>query len=63
MLGMPLEAWVIGVIVILVGLLAVICSFVQEELGSALAVAGVSSAFIGSIVFINSFRKWVEHFC
>jgi hypothetical protein len=58
--GSPLETWALGAILALVGFLVTACSFGKSELGISFTVAGLSSAVIGSIVFVAKFRKWIE---
>ena len=42
------------------GLLVTACSFGKSELGISFTVAGLSSAGIGSLIFVAKFRKWIE---
>ena len=58
--GLPLETWVLGAILALVGLLATACSFGKNELGIAFAIGGFASASLGSLVFVAKFKQWVE---
>jgi hypothetical protein len=60
-LGMLLEAWVLGAILALVGLLALACGLSHGEFGLYLPAAGITSTGVGSAVFVNSFRKWFEN--
>jgi hypothetical protein len=56
-----LETWALGAILTLVGLLVTACSFGKSELGISFAMAGLSSAGIGAIIFVTKFRQWIEH--
>ncbi len=60
LLGMPLEIWVLGAILTIVGLLSLGCSFGHGEFGLYLPAAGITSVGIGSLVFLTKFKKWVE---
>jgi hypothetical protein len=57
---MLLEIWVLGAILVLVGLLAIACGFSHGEFGLYLPAAGMTSIGVGSVVFVNNFRKWFE---
>lgn len=59
---MLLEAWVLGAIIALVGLLILACSTGHTEYGPLLPLAGIASTGTGSIVFVAGFKKWVKHF-
>ncbi len=55
-----LETWVFGAILALVGLLVTACGMGKSELGSSFAVAGLSSAGVGSLIFVAKFKQWIE---
>jgi hypothetical protein len=59
-MGLPLETWALGAILALVGLLVTACSFGKSELGISFTIAGLSSAGIGSLIFVAKFKKWIE---
>jgi len=59
--GIPLEPWVLGIIMVLVGMLVVGCSFGNVELGFPFLVAGITSSGAGSLIFFTSFRKWIKN--
>ena len=63
MLGIPLETWVLGAILALIGALVIACSFGQGDLSVAFALGGITSVSVGSIIFIAKFKKWIESFC
>lgn len=58
-----METWVLGVILSLVGILLLVVSVGQEEIGFSVTIAGLGSTLIGSIIAIFGFRKWIEHYC
>ena len=60
-MGTPLETWALGAILALVGLLVTACSFGKSELGISFTVAGLSTAGIGSLIFVAKFKQWLEH--
>ena len=59
-MGLPLETWVLGAILALVGLLVTACSFGKSEFGISFTIAGLSIAGIGSLIFVVKFKKWIE---
>jgi hypothetical protein len=59
-MGTSLETWALGAILALVGLLVTACSFGKSELGIFFIIAGLSSAVVGSLIFVAKFRKWIE---
>jgi hypothetical protein len=59
-MGTPLETWALGAILTLVGLLVTACSFGKSELGISFTIVGLSSAGIGSLIFVAKFKKWIE---
>jgi hypothetical protein len=60
-MGTPLETWVFGAILALVGLLVTACSFGKSELGITFTVTGLTGAGIGSLIFVTKFRQWAEN--
>ena len=58
---MLLEVWTLGAILALVGFLVLACGFGHGEVGFFLPAAGITSVCVGSAVFVNSFRKWIEN--
>ena len=60
-LGILLETWTLGAILALVGFLTLSCGLGRGEFGLYLPAAGITSAGVGSVVFVNSFKKWVEN--
>lgn len=55
-----LETWVFGAILALVGLLVSACSLGKNELGISFMVAGLTSASVGSLIFVAKFKQWIE---
>jgi hypothetical protein len=55
-----LETWVFGAILALVGLLVTACSLGKTELGISFMIAGLTSASVGSLIFIAKFKQWTE---
>ncbi len=60
MLRIPLETWVLGIIMALVGLLVMGCSLGDGELGFPFLAAGLTSTGTGSLIFLATFRKWIR---
>jgi hypothetical protein len=60
-MGIPLETWVLGAILALVGLLVTACSFGKSELGISFVIAGLACASVGSLIFVAKFKQWIEH--
>ncbi len=58
--GVPLETWVLGAILALVGLLVIGGSVGNSEFGLPLLAAGLASTSAGSWIFLSKFRKWIE---
>lgn len=58
---LPLETWVLGAILALVGFLVIGCSLAQSELEFPLIVAGTTSTSVGSCIFFFKFKKWIEN--
>lgn len=54
------ETWVLGVILALVGFLVTGCSL-GNEVGIFSTVAGLSSIFVGSLIFAVKFKKWLDN--
>jgi hypothetical protein len=55
-----LETWVFGAILALVGLLVSACSLGKAELGISFMIAGLTSASVGSLIFVAKFKQWIE---
>ena len=55
-----LETWVFGAILALVGLLVSACSLGKTELGISFMIAGLTSAVVGSLIFVAKFKQWIE---
>jgi len=60
-LGTPLETWFLGAILTIVGLLVTACGFGKNELGISFTLAGLTSAGVGSFIFVAKFKQWIEH--
>ena len=60
-MGLPLETWVLGAIMALVGLLVTACSLGKNELGISFTIAGLASAGTGALIFVAKFKQWIEH--
>jgi hypothetical protein len=58
--GIPLETWVLGAIMALVGLLVTAYGFGKIELGVPFTIVGLTSAGSGSLIFVAKFKQWVE---
>jgi hypothetical protein len=56
-----LETWVFGAILVLVGLLVAACSLGKTELGVSLMTAGLTSAGVGSVIFVVKFKQWIDN--
>jgi hypothetical protein len=59
--GTPLETWVFGAILALVGLLVTACSFGKSELGISFTITGLAGTAVGSLIFAFKFWHWIEH--
>jgi|WetSurMetagenome_2_1015567.scaffolds.fasta_scaffold731909_2 hypothetical protein len=55
-----LETWVFGAILALVGFLVSACSLGKTELGISFMIAGLTSASVGSLIFVTKFKQWIE---
>jgi hypothetical protein len=55
-----LEAWVFGLILALVGFLAVACGLGEAEFSFTFLVSGLVGIFVGTVVFLLKFKKWFE---
>jgi hypothetical protein len=55
-----LETWVFGAILALVGFLVTACSLGKNELGVSFLIAGITSSFAGSLIFIVKFEQWID---
>lgn len=42
------------------GLLVSACSLGKNELGISFMVAGLTSASVGSLIFVAKFKQWIE---
>ena len=60
-MGTPLETWVLGAILAIVGLLVTVCGFGKNELGISFTVVGLASTGVGSFIFVAKFKQWIEH--
>jgi hypothetical protein len=56
-----LETWVYGVILVLVGLLVSVCSLGKTELGVSFVIVGLTSTFVGSLIFVVKFKQWIDN--
>jgi hypothetical protein len=57
----PLETWVFGAILAIVGFLVIFCSVGEKALGVSFFIAGLASAGSGSLIFIFKFKQWIEN--
>jgi hypothetical protein len=55
-----LETWVFGAILVLVGLLVTVCSLGKNELGVSFMIGGLTSTFVGSLIFVVKFKQWID---
>jgi hypothetical protein len=57
---MLLETWILGAVLVLVGLLVIGCGIGKSELGIPFLTAGLASTAAGSLLFLTGFKKWIE---
>jgi len=56
-----LETWVFGAILALVGFLVTACGLGGNELGVSFVIVGLTSAGVGSLIFVFKFKQWFEN--
>jgi hypothetical protein len=58
---MPLEGWIFGAIMVLVGVLVVTCGFTDIEYCIFFRAGGTGLASIGFCTFAIKFREWIHN--
>ena len=61
LLVIALETWVFGAILAIVGFLVIFCSAGESGLVIPFFVGGLASASVGSLIFVFSFKRWIEN--
>ncbi len=57
---MPLELWVLGATIAVIGVLVSVCGAGASEWDFAFKIVGVAIVGVGSWVCITKFRQWVS---